>query len=294
MNGLQLFYDLENYKRAGITSSLFFVCMVGAGDWVFPEGAPVPTVFFQGVFNSHKQCAKYCGPQGFQALTGEWVRCKNALELIHTPFIGKELDEIVLDQDSDHAWYNPVRLLHALQRSFFARHILEYCYEITDSKPGAPTVRTHRIDFFKMNFAQERDIQECTQKIDLVSRLYPDADKILWGFSRGGSAVFSAHARHAYPGVRMVVVEGSFDTLDHVFVSRAYALAKRMGLVSLGHYFLELVSEYRKSAVNPINSIDSFPQGVPVVFITSKADEVVPAACTQEIINQLRARGKNP
>ena len=66
--------------------------------WINQKNCDIRTLYFQGIFSSQVQLAKYTGNRGFVATTGEHVRCKNAPEIIYQPYIGKELDEVNLKQ----------------------------------------------------------------------------------------------------------------------------------------------------------------------------------------------------
>ena len=69
---------------------------------------------------------------------------------------------------------------------------------------------------------------------------------------------------------------------------------KRLKLHILFNYFLSKATQYRVNGVSPIKSVDNLPEEVPIVFITSYADKNVPKQCTDQVVEALRKRGKNP
>lgn len=265
-----------------------------AQEWVNPTGNIVQTIFVQGMMDSQKQCAKSCGPKGMIATTGEHVVCPESIELIQNPYIGKELDEIILAHDNRYAWYNPLAYIGMVQQWGFEKQRAKYNYIIKGTRPDKPSVATHSVDFFKLNFGQHRDIEECSSKIALCNEQYPKSKKILWGTSRGGAALFDALAKKKYDDVSMLVCEGCFDTVGHTIEMRTPWLLKKMGLHIAFHYFLAAVTEYKVNGISPINSVETFPEKVPVVFITSQADTNVAKECTLALMQKLKERNKNP
>ncbi len=273
---------------------LFFTCSIGAQEWINPTNQDVRTIFLQGMMDSQKQCAKFCGEKGMTATTGEHVICPTAKDLIYNPYIGKELDEIILHNEGQYSWYNPLNYIGMLQEWAFAKQRKNYKYIISGTQPGKPSVATHAIDFFKLNFGQERDIEECSAKIDACDKEFPNAQKILWGTSRGAAGWFNAHAHKKYDNVKMLVCEGCFDTVGHTIEKRTPWMLKKLGVHILFHYFLSAVTEYKVNGISPITSAEQFPEDVPLVFITSKADTDVAKECTYALMKKLKERNKNP
>ncbi len=262
-------------------------------NWVIPD-KPVQAIFFQGMMESQRQCSKYCGQQGMVATTGETVICPTANPLIHSPYIGKELDEIMLHNNTSRTWYNPLRITDELQQWGFAYKGKKYNLQILGTAIGMPSVVSHAVDVFKLNFGQNGDIQEHAQKVALCTEQFPDHPKILWGVSRGAATSFNAHALHQYDNVKMIILEGCFDSVEHTIEKRAPTLLKYFRLHTLFHHFLALVTQYKCDGVSPLASVANFPENVPVVFITSHADCNVHPECTHSLMNELKKRGKNP
>lgn len=51
--------------------------------------------------------------------------------------------------------------------------------------------------------------------------------------------------------------------------------------------------QYQPDGLSPLKSVAEFPEGIPVVFITSKIDKEVPYSNTEKIAQALADRGKN-
>ncbi len=237
--------------------ALLFISSISfAHDWVVPD-QDVQTVFFQGMMESQRQCAKYCGERGMVATTGEQVICPTSNELIRNPYIGKELDEIMLKNGSPRVWYNPLRLIDHMQEYGFARKMKKYGMQILGTKMGMPTVVAHAVDVFKLNFGQDGDMDELSQKIALCEHDH-QTPKILWGVSRGAAVAFNAHAKHKYKNVKMIVLEGCFDNVAHTITGRTSEWMKWCKLHVLFNYFLAAATQYKVDGASPLESVDNF------------------------------------
>jgi len=72
------------------------------------EGSGAKTLFYQGMYSSQTQLAKYTGKtRGFIATTGEHVICANGMEAILDPHIGIELQEVILCNKNK--WNDPLQ-----------------------------------------------------------------------------------------------------------------------------------------------------------------------------------------
>jgi hypothetical protein len=115
---------------------------------------------------------------------------------------------------------------------------------------------------------------------------------VLAGSSRGASTVLCAVA-HMTPEEQdwagLVLLEGAFDTVPAVARARFGRL-----LGPLIVWVLTWATAYDPAAPTPLDLAKSFPAKVPVAFITSKADTVVPMAHTLALRDAVvAARGGN-
>ncbi len=282
------------YKYYSITL-LFLVGFfsVQAYEWVNPQtDKDIRTIFIQGIVSTQIQCAKYCGQKGFQALTGEQVMSPIAGDLIYNPYIGAELEEVLLKNESPRKWYQRM-WFRPVQEFFVSCKHQKYKYQVIGTKEGAPTVATHAIDFSKLNIGQEPDMAVHAKKVTQCNVDHPDADLVLFGSSRGAATTFNACAKYKYDNVKLVVLEGCFDNVPHIIDKRFPTLSK-FKLSLFAHYLFPLATAYRRDGMTPDKCVDNFPEGVPIAFISSKADKKVPYECTERLIEKLVDRGKNP
>ena len=289
--------------RNFILNIVFFACMqCNSMQWRLPyTGKDVQTVFFQGMMCSQWQAAKYTDSQvGLHATTGETVIVDNANPIIRNPYIGKELDEIILKCSKKRAWYNPYRIVDRIQHYAFARQTIKYGTKIANMIPGMPSVKSHAVDFFKLNFGQERDMQEHLKKVLLCRKYFNDRDMAFFGPSRGAAATFNAVAKYKkkypklYENLKLIILEGCFDSVMHTITERTPTLLKKVYVDRIFNYLLSKVTEYKSDGPSPLGLVDDFPEDIPIAFITSKSDTNVSKACTDVLIQALQKRNKNP
>ena len=115
---------------------------------------------------------------------------------------------------------------------------------------------------------------------------------VLFGVSRGSAATFNALATHPElylsRGLRLVILEGIFTSIEDVFRAR-YGVFADMLLQGL-----ERVTKFERNGPSPRALVDKLPPAVPIAFITSEADTEVPAKLTKELYELVAARGQNP
>jgi len=270
-------------------------------DWFHPSDCAVQTVYYQGVNACQTQVAKYCGKRGFIATTGEHVVCKRAFDVIEEPFIGKELDEVSLkrvlkSKKAKFKWFfkHPVGVIQQSINNLCENRLYDINV-VSSPQHYHATVEGHCISPSAMSLAQSNDILEHKKRYDLCINEHPNDDIILYGVSRGAATTFNACACNGYDfnRVRLVVLEGCFDSIDGLMHEYPF-LSGSEKLQLLAKKALMKWTQFQEQGFAPINLIDTFPEEVPVIFITSECDRMVPKACVQRLVSSLKERGKNP
>ena len=272
-----------------------------AFEWVHPSECDVRTIFYQGVNASQTQVSKYTGLRGFIATTGEHVVCKSGFDVIEHPFIGKELEEVHLKKICDHhrkkikAFFkHPVLAFQQSFNSLFENQVFGITIKPA-SQNQKETVGGHSVHINAMCLAQNADIAEHQKRYDLCVKEYPDSDLILYGVSRGAATTFNACAYNQYDTqkIRLIVLEACFDSVAGAVHNSPLFLKWK----ALEKVFLKTVmshTQFQEQGIAPINMVDKFPENVPVIFITSARDCIVPIASVQRVVDALKKRGKNP
>lgn len=287
----------------------------------------IRTIFYQGIYNSQVQLAKYLPEtQGFIATTGEKVTCRRGLDLIINPYIGREIDEIEPYKPTFSSWLNPLKIFSYLfgfignwannidiqprvpSSECSTRFTLSEQSPKVEKVPKVPeveepsSVRTHYINLFKFNFGQDGDLANHYDKYIGCVNEYPDHDLILWGVSKGAATTLNALVKNNYETskIKMVVLEGCFSDIESVFKhwveNRSYFDANfwlaKVFLWLLEKDLLRYLISYRMNKDHdPVHILSSVPHNVPIVFITSAIDIVVPASQTVELYEKLRETG---
>jgi hypothetical protein len=263
------------------------------------------TLFFQGIGTSQTQILKYTGNQRVKATTGQsmWSAGCNQLEplsVIYNPHIGEEVQDINLHINSFWSYVNPLNIIGLFITWGAMRY---YDFHFTDPiPPNNESVGFYAPNIFRMSVGQNLDMETHRRKYDAwKAKEDKNSGLVLWGVSRGTAATFCAFAKEQYPEVKLVVLEGAIDSVQNILahyarhipnervaktvtqaVNAGLAFFKRKGYIA-----------YDPEGPSPLKSVDTFPEGVPVVFITSKIDAVVPCTSTERIANALAAKGKN-
>ncbi|MBA3661072.1 MAG: hypothetical protein H0W64_05070 [Gammaproteobacteria bacterium] len=270
------------------------------------NGEVCDVLFYQGNGSSQTQVLNYIGDRQIVATTGElmWSTGRNAfapLNVIYRVHIGVEIADVNLHPfDSYAAFFNPIKIVSAgltWAINCFAG------YQFYAPQPTIESVKFHTPIFSQVSIGQETDMQSHRKKYDSwVEKKDKTAGLILWGVSRGTAATFCAYAKEHYPPVRLVVLEGAIDSVSEVLPRRVanvfkseYMTRQVTAALNLGFRFFNRwnLIQYSPDGPSPLKSVGNFPEGTPVVFITSKTDAVVPCVNTERIAQALANQGKN-
>jgi len=268
--------------------------------WINPQDKDVQTIYFQGIFASQAQIAKYTGDRGFIATTGEHVKCAGAPDMFYQPYVGKELDEVNLKHSVQENKY-----INFLKRIFLPASLIQETvsnakcdkWGITvEPEESDETVKSFSIDWYKCDLGQNSDIAQHKCKYELCTQEYPDADIILYGASRGAATTFNAVALNKYDTsrIKLIVLESCFDSIPSLLRSWYPRMCSQAKICCMVQKLLSLGTGYRHDGPAPEKLVNCFPAHVPVVFVTSKIDTTVPSRCTKHMAQLLANRGENP
>ena len=269
------------------------------------SGVFCDTLFFQGIGTSQTQLLKYVGDLKIKATTGQemWCTgCRNLkpLYVIRHPFIGLEVGDIYFNPfTSLFSYLNPFKLTSAC-----ITYGTNYYYGVryTEPLPQHESVAYHVPNLTKINIGQELDMESHKKKYDSwVTQRVEERGAVLYGVSRGTAATFCAYAKYKYPEVKLVVLEGAIDSTQNLlskYISLIcpgiFAFRFRSGInAGLSFFKNRGYLAYDPEGPSPLKSVDEFPEGIPVVFISSKIDLIVPYKNTENIARALANKGKN-
>lgn len=241
----------------------------------------IVTVFCQGNGASRAQASKYAGIYGLDIRLDEAgeitdrVYIANSPRLLWNLYAWPDLDDI----GYGFSW-NPVHWISACMHDLvlIMGYNLRGMYVLPHNRPTYLNVAGH---------------QDVTQYLSAVSQCIvrnPTKRLVLFGTSRGASTVLVAlcHLSDAErKHIALVLVEGPFDTVTHVTDWQFGRVAP------LVRWAMKTFTLYRESQDSPLDAIRHarFPMEIPLGFIRSAVDNVVPVECTQPLITGLKARG---
>lgn len=262
--------------------------------WIHPTGKVVPTIFFQGITESQLQVIRYLSDDLFISTTNETFKRSPTkhIPVIHTPWIAPELPEVVPYGQADAS-------------NFFVKRIMNYFHDLTENRMqdadivlhDLSTTETpqsslckHSIHIHKVNLGQADDIANHLEKYYACQDHFGKISVILYGVSRGAATTFNALS--TYPDiyqeyVKAVILESPFDSISDVLQQR---FPYQHRIIT---WLLSCYTAYNCKGPFPIQLVATFPPSIPVLFITSSQDKMVPQERTEALARALAQRKKN-
>lgn len=249
-------------------------------DYLF-DTSHIVTVFCQGNGASRAQGTKYAGPGGMIVRLDDspnyrldHVYIENSPRLLYNLYAWPDLDDIGYGVS-----WNPVHWISALAHDVVLK--MGYNLRGMHSRPhNRPTY---------LNVAGERDVAQYLDAVRQCIATEPTRRIVLFGTSRGASTVLLA-MRHLSTEekshIALALVEGPFDTIQHVTDWRFGRAAP------LVRWAMRTFALYREDQASPLEALRhaEFPLDIPLAFIRSKVDTVVPEECTRPLLIALKAR----
>lgn len=217
------------------------------------------TLFYRDSTCSLLQLARYVGPDGFVSPSGE-VKTSDSIKLINNPFVGD------------------------VKTNDYGGFLFSMCYGAERKK-----YKKIRIDNTEQSLLNEPTPSDIENHKILYDQCSKGKKVILYGVSAGGaSTTFNSMAMNQYKNVSLVILEScphsTRDTLYHRYGRLSETLYWTMPFVMSSMY---------KNEISPSSNVDRFPAGVPVVFISSRADNVVKLESTEKLAKELAKKKKN-
>ncbi len=263
------------------------------------------TLFFQGNGSSQTQLTKYTGGRKTLATTGEYMWCTGrnnlpALDVIYHPIMGKsDIADVDLDPfRSIFSFFNPIKVTAAVVTSYQNQ---ANGIQISDTPSlKEKTIAYHSINLSEYSLGQSSDMESHYDKYKHWLALTGEDKKdglILWGVSRGTAATFCAltnpEYKDQYKNIKLVVLEGAVDSISNV-IGKRFGRAAPLAAQTLNFFHQHKIIKYdNENGPTPLNTVHNFPENIPVVFITSKIDTIVPPENTRHIAWELAKQKKN-
>jgi hypothetical protein len=270
-------------------------------------GEACDTLFYQGNGCSQTQALKYVGESKIQATTGELMWCTGRnnlppLQVIYKLYIGCEIMDVNLHPFNSYiSMLNPISLV-ASGMSWVSNWSNGYHF-LSPPSPIEDSVQFHAPILSQLSIGQETDVISHQNKY-ICWQASEDKTQglILWGVSRGTAATVCAFSKFKYPEVRLVILEGAIDSIDEVLSKRVSSYLKSDYLshsvtgvlnTALSFFNQRNLLKYKPGGLSPLKCVVDFPEGIPIVFITSKVDTVVSVVNTKNVAQAFVDRAKN-
>lgn len=240
----------------------------------FPDD--IVTVYFQGLFVSRTQATKYTGQKGLDIRVGknqiEHVFNPDSPEILHNIYLSDELSDISFERS-----YNPCHWLCGMAH---------FLYNIRHNIYGTSSI-AHNL-MTRINIAGPEDVDQYYQTIKSCIRDFPKKKIVLFGPSRGAATLFVTMTRLSEEErnhIKMVIVEAPFSSVESLLSLTCPSFAVNPLLV-----LLETLTQFDRTQTSPMNAIQSelFPLTIPLLFITSEKDKIVPVQETKKLIDYLK------
>jgi hypothetical protein len=255
--------------------------------WIMNPDEETFYLVYQGLGNSQTQFVKCTGHHPIKTSTSEVVQAtRQGIYTIPEDriWVYPELDEVIRDGQ----WGIKSRIKQRLVRGI--KVLKPKAYEKDEVDALYPVDQTGSVDCYavdkrQVSLGQATDIKAHHKKYKALTnpalnKAYNPTKKnhvVLYGLSRGGSAIFSACAVHhsEYTDVKLCILEAPPATISSAVKFKLGASLGKFLYQNMGKLILGAQHETTR-AHQAIASIDTFPKHVPLVVISSKQDELVP------------------
>lgn len=143
---------------------------------------------------------------------------------------------------------------------------------------------------------QESEIAELERHYELIIERSENDEPhiVLFGISRGASAAVSFLGTAERPAICAAIVESPFDCFETVqrFLAKRIFIHWIPGIQAICRGITKMVfPKYTPTGLHPINAVTNIRKDLPILFICSKQDELVPYQCTVNLYHALRQAG---
>lgn len=144
------------------------------------------------------------------------------------------------------------------------------------------------IDPTKYNLGQDLDLEQINKVYQKIISNNKDAKIICFGVSRGGAAVINFVAKYKPTNIKGIILEGSPSSLMEI-VNNSYGVVYLY--YNLVRKLVPYITSYKFDGDHPIDNVTKLPHDIPILFITSKNDIVVPYNCSMNMHKKMIENG---
>jgi alpha-beta hydrolase superfamily lysophospholipase len=178
---------------------------------------------------------------------------------------------------------------NSLQADYYKNHRMFSSSYTTFSFPDAAD---GHFNARESSLGQDNEV-ECLHTICEKTKETKASNLILYGVSRGASTIINYMGKHNPSYVKALILESPFDCVENV----VHSTIKPIGLgwlpSSAHHGFAEtFYGKYKRDGMHPIDMITKITnKDLPILFICSKKDDLVPCSSTQALYYKCKELG---
>lgn len=230
------------------------------------EYSNIKTFFMEGITSSRTSATKYSPVVPFfQDNKLKTVTFINAPKILHNIIPYPELEENQYNSHTD--WIS------------WSIHWLK-------NKRMGLLIEPHSVNWKKVSIGGDLDVKHHQKHlIEAIKNKKEHEKLVVFGFSRGASttlvSVSTLPLKYSNK-IDLIIVESPFTSITDLFEWK-------------GSFFIDKTlssfTSYDPNQLSPIKAIETLPLTIPIGFIMSKGDTVVPMSNTQKLIKKLHERG---
>ena len=156
-----------------------------------------------------------------------------------------------------------------------------------------------RVNFTQTGLAQHNEIMGLKKayeqtKASLKKSTNPNKDLVLVGLSRGASSILIFAGLHKPEQVKGIIVESPFDSTRTIAQNmlRKLHLDSVPGMQTLGHWAISAIFwQHSTRGIQGIDSVESIDKDLPILFVCSREDSLIPVESTIALYKKLRENG---
>lgn len=278
---------LSTFKYVMLYALLFGVCIIMGKIMIKDNKEHVHTsyVYSPGLLGSPVVIGRYCSY--YVAPTGEEIHGTRGGRVLGD---GTRITAVVFPEINikrSNSWFRRIIYPMVSRKVFLSM----FGIIVKDDASSDSSFSNYLPHVTQANIAQEADINALRKKLYEHCKKYPNTKVVMYGDSRGAATTFNLIALD-HPQIACAVLEGAFDSIPHLIKHCWHWKTKHASIEGLLHGFLKMCTScYAENGPFPIDYVDKMPLDVPLLFVTSLADEIVPYQSTMRLYCRLKERG---
>lgn len=152
-----------------------------------------------------------------------------------------------------------------------------------NGKTFRPHIQLGIADSKKVSLGQHIEIDTLKKEIEHIKD-----DCILFGRSMGAATIINYLATYKPTNIKAVILEAPYDCIENVIWSKIGPLQ----WLGLGKAFTATqYPQYNSNGIKPSKCIHTISTDIPVLFVHSKKDSLIPVSCSRGLYKNLKKMG---